>query len=403
MDEPPVHEPEQVDPALGIGLQALHEVAHEAEAPAAAVLAAERRHLAAVLVEHEEARLVDERVAGPDHAVEHIQVAAARHPRAGVQRFVETAERGEHARAEAHVRAGAEVPGAAGIQPIIDGDRAVADAIEAAPEPAAAFEDDLRLRLELQRQDLAGERAGIQIRGPRLAQPRQPPTIHDDVVVQVGQELARCLADGAVAAEIQPGLRLEDVAHVRPACREVARAAVRGRVVDDEHFDRPAGGSRLGQLRAQRFKEALDPRGPIPGADRHRQRGERERITARRQLFAHRLGNDSLAEVGRDALLERVNRNTRRAVCRLHPVANRHALPAHEHRHTGVAGRERQFLKRMRDVDVEAAVAHQDSSATVAAGDRCWSRYIRANRPPSATSSRSVPRSRTRPFSSTMI
>src|SRR3954451_25171718 len=110
MDKPPIHEPEQGDPALGIGLQALHEIAHEAEAPAAPVLAAERRHLAAVLVGHEKTGLIEGWVAGPDHTVEHIQVAAPWHPRSGVQRFVETAERGEHTCAETHVRAGSEAP-----------------------------------------------------------------------------------------------------------------------------------------------------------------------------------------------------------------------------------------------------------------------------------------------------
>src|SRR5262245_58475889 len=122
MDEPPLHEPEEVHAALGIGLQALHQVAHEPESPAAAVLTAERVHLAAVLVKHEEAWLVDERIARTNHAIEHVEVPPAGHPRAGVERLVEAAERGEGACAVAHVRAGAEVARAAWVQPI-DGDR----------------------------------------------------------------------------------------------------------------------------------------------------------------------------------------------------------------------------------------------------------------------------------------
>ena len=228
------------------------------------VLPAERRHLAAVLVEHEEpsARRPAASPAGsPGRTCPGRRRPA---PTRRVQRLVETAERARAYVSGSTMFAPApKLPAPPGYSRIIDGDRAVADAIETATKTAAALEDDLRLRLELHRQDLAGERRqrrGFAAHASHTAPPAIP---HPRRRRRPGrQELAPCASRIArLRAEIQPRLRLEDVAHVRPAC---ARSRVRlseGALstTSTSIGRRPAAAAR--QLRPQRFEETLHPSG----------------------------------------------------------------------------------------------------------------------------------------------
>src|SRR6185437_12535477 len=114
-------------------------------------------HASPMLVEDHEPRLVHQRVIRANDAVEDVEVPTARNGRAGVERFVESADRLEHVLPKRHVRARTEIARASGIQRIAGEVRAVADAREPAAEAAALLEYDLRLRFELHLQDLAGE------------------------------------------------------------------------------------------------------------------------------------------------------------------------------------------------------------------------------------------------------
>ena len=107
---------------------------------------------------------------------------------------------------ERHVRAGSEVARAAGIEGI-QRHGAVANPIEPAAETAATLEYDLRLGLELQGQDLAGERRGVAIRRIRCTQPGEPSFIHDTLLELASDASASPSAgpsDGASGAPATP-------------------------------------------------------------------------------------------------------------------------------------------------------------------------------------------------------
>ena len=82
--EPPKDETDQINPPLRIVFQALGDVTHEAEPPAAPVLDKQRPHVATMLVENEKLRFVDKKMAGTNDAVENVKVAAARNGSASV-------------------------------------------------------------------------------------------------------------------------------------------------------------------------------------------------------------------------------------------------------------------------------------------------------------------------------
>src|SRR5215212_1838840 len=152
MVEPPQDQPRHVDAPFGIGPEALGQVAHEPEAPAAAVLPSERVHVAPVLVEGDKPGLVDQRVAGSDNAIEDVEIASAWDIGAGVECLVESPEGVEHARAERHVRARAEVARPAWIQRVAGKHRPKPYPFEPALKSATLLEHDLRLSLEFERQ-----------------------------------------------------------------------------------------------------------------------------------------------------------------------------------------------------------------------------------------------------------
>src|SRR5262245_14870533 len=89
VDEPPVDETDQVHPPLRIVFEALGDVTHEAEPPAAPVLEAQALHFAAMLVEDEKSGLVDEDIARPDDPVEDVKIAPAGNSDASVQCLIE--------------------------------------------------------------------------------------------------------------------------------------------------------------------------------------------------------------------------------------------------------------------------------------------------------------------------
>src|SRR3954454_10139547 len=125
----------QLEAAGFVRLVGLHHERHEAETPGPH-LPAQALIIVTMPVINRHPALVDERPAGPQRAVEHVQIAAAWKRPAGVERLVEKSVLQQKLTREDHVAARAERARVAGMRKITKRVLRVPDGAKAVAEPA---------------------------------------------------------------------------------------------------------------------------------------------------------------------------------------------------------------------------------------------------------------------------
>ena len=338
--DPPPHQPAELRTSCRIGAPRLGHERHEAEAPGP-VLAAKRLERVAMLVAHRHGGDVDERMAGAQHAVEDVEVAAPGQRRAGVERRIEAAERQQHVPAKGHVAARAEDAGAGGVVGHARLRRpGPAQRRAAAAKPTAAFEDDLRLGGERKRQDQAGQRARVGMHAGGAGEAAVPSGIHHRVVVDEGQPVPARLAERPIAGDVEPRRGLADASDSHGG-RDLRRLRAGRRIVDHQHVD---GRRRVGRRPAHALQAAPQPLRPVLRAHRD---GERRRQPIcrhdGRQLLAQRRldqgGSHLRPQPGGER--RRVERRARRS--RTHREAHRHPMQPPDDAQPVVVGRHAQL------------------------------------------------------------
>ena len=323
----------------------------------------------AVLVEHDGRRFVADAFAAGEHAVEHLQVAAAPGRRADIEGRIEASDSLEHGTTEGHVGAGAELPGAEdGSGPRAPGraDGGLPTSPEPTSEPPEPFEQLLGRGLQLEWQDETGHRGepGFLAEGAR--QGTRPALVDDGVVVGERDDLGPGLGDRPVASVIQPGPGLHDVVELwELGGDEPSRLRGRRCVVDHDDPDVVAPA-------AQRCEASSELLRPIPRAHGHRHRRHRAddcelgswagadrgadvQSTRRRRRLED--GRQSLAQERRTQLAgDRVGEHGRRALVAVHRDphgAERLAVGAHHDQGEHVAVQTADRLERSVELEVD--------------------------------------------------
>jgi hypothetical protein len=194
-------------------------------------------HGLSMLVEYEHARLVDKRPSGAHDAIEDVVIPSSRKGRAGIQCFVETGKVEQSASIEGHVAADAEDTGPAGVQ--IPAPRiliGISLPREAVPETAPALEENLCPRGEFQREYLPGDSKRVGVNGQRILQTGKPPSIDDHVVIEVGDILACCLLQRAVAREVEPGSHFTNICDIAVPFRGLPCGISGWCIVDNQYI-----------------------------------------------------------------------------------------------------------------------------------------------------------------------
>ena len=186
----PTHEATELRPAGRIEPVGLRRERDERSAPGV-VLPAQPGAVAAVPVKDDYPRVVDERQLRPEDAVHHVDVAASGERRAGVEGVVELPEPERDLAADRHVGARTEHAGVVGVDRVTGAVEALVTNLDvSAPETTASLERDLRVGLELQRQDLAGHHARVGMTAPDAAECVEPVRVDQHVVVDKGDHVA---------------------------------------------------------------------------------------------------------------------------------------------------------------------------------------------------------------------
>jgi hypothetical protein len=154
-----------------------------------------------------------------------------------VSSAIEAAETAHGLCSEDHARAGAETARVGGIGRIVPALAPVSLPVEAIPEPAGALETELRLSLQLERQDGAGEAAGRRRGDDRLGEAFEPEWVDDRVVANKCEPGPVGSRERMVTTGAEAGGRRHRVSHTREIrCRLPDVISGRG-VVDDEYVD----------------------------------------------------------------------------------------------------------------------------------------------------------------------
>ena len=155
----------------------------------------------------------------------------------------------------------------------------------------------------------------------RLAQPREPPPVDDDVVVEECQEFARGELQREVPGKVQTWLGLIGIAYAEaPGNR--SGALIRRGVVD--HQDLDIGRDRLAQYILLKSLYALSELvGPVPGADCDGEGRQTVERRVRQRLLPQGGSKQPVAGMQGDPRHQVVDRNevSRRMI--LHPKGDR--------------------------------------------------------------------------------
>ncbi|UHD17143.1 hypothetical protein LT988_03545 [Thiocapsa bogorovii] len=234
-------------------------------------------------MEHRVARLVDDGIPAAQDAIEDVEIAPALERRSRIQGLVEPSEIKQQIPAKTRVRTRPDNPGAHRMERVSELSASMMDALETTPESTFALEPDLRRRLEPIPQNQSGIAAGIRAVGPDPVEPRQPAALHDDIVVQVGDQVTARGLEGGVAREVEAGFGLEAIAYVGSRLDDLARSGIDRCVVDDQDLERSERGRAPDRL--ERFEQTGQASGPVFGADRD---GQRRGLDHRRRVPAIR-------------------------------------------------------------------------------------------------------------------
>ncbi len=272
MLEPTTNEKPEPRPHRGIRAVRLGDEGHDPKAPGPHLMA-KGTVLAPVAMEDQTSRLDHDGLTRANEAVEHVEIATAGQGRARVERLVEAPERGEDIPADCHVAAGAEDPGRARVYRIARQAGPVADLRKAVTEAAVFLEKNLHRREELGGKNRPADRRHVGMLGVRLEESGEPPRVHGDIVVEVGDEFSPSLAPGAIPREVEATVWLPHVADAGKSVHESRRAVVAGGVVHHQDIELHAAMERVAPERLQRTQARLEELGPVMRADGDRQRG----------------------------------------------------------------------------------------------------------------------------------
>ena len=80
----------------------------------------------------------------------------------------------------------------------------------------------------LERHDQTGERRSILVLSPGFLKAFEPPSIHNDVIIEICDPVALCFQPGSISCKIKSGTLLNNIANARELSGNRSRAPSRG-------------------------------------------------------------------------------------------------------------------------------------------------------------------------------